>query len=128
MRCLRKSGFKIHVDDFGTGYSSLACLNQFPIDTLKLDRSLIANLTTQRYARKLVEFVLRLAKETNVSLIAEGIETQDQYDLLIEWGCQFGQGYLIARPMLGESYPSFASTWNRKHPSSSLALNRVLRR
>lgn len=128
MRCLRKSGFKIHVDDFGTGYSSLACLNQFPIDTLKLDRSLIANLTTQRYARKLVEFVLRLAKETNVSLIAEGIETQDQYDLLVEWGCQFGQGYLIARPMLGESYPSFASTWNRKHPSSSLALNRVLRR
>jgi len=120
MSSLRRSGFKIHVDDFGTGYSSLACLNQFPIDTLKLDRSLIANITTHAYSRKLVEFVLRLAKETNVSLIAEGIETQEQYDLLIEWGCQFGQGYLIARPMPGESYSSFASVWNRKHPSRAL--------
>jgi len=125
MRSLRKYGFKIHVDDFGTGYSSLACLNQFPIDTLKLDRSLIANITTQPYSRKLVEFVLRLAKETNVSLIAEGIETQEQHDLLIEWGCQFGQGYLIARPMPGESYSSFASVWNRKHSSSVLIPNRA---
>ena len=125
MRSLRRSGFKIHVDDFGTGYSSLACLNQFPVDTLKLDRSLIANITTQPYSRKLVEFVLRLAKETNVSLIAEGIETQEQYDLLIEWGCQFGQGYLIARPMPGESYSSFASAWNRKHPSRALMPNQA---
>ena len=117
MRSLRQSGFKIHMDDFGTGHSSLACLNQFPIDTLKLDRSLIANITTQLHARKLVEFVVRLAKETNVSLVAEGIEIQDQYDLLIEWGCQFGQGYLIARPMPGESYSSFAIAWNRNHLS-----------
>jgi len=112
---LRNQGFKIHVDDFGTGYSSLACLNQFPIDVLKLDRSIIADIASRRYPAKLVEFVLRLARETDVSVIAEGIETQQQLDLLTGWRCRFGQGFLIARPMIAESFAGFAHTWNGKH-------------
>jgi EAL domain-containing protein (putative c-di-GMP-specific phosphodiesterase class I) len=127
MRRLRQVGFKIHIDDFGTGYSSLACLNQFPVDTLKIDRSLIANITTDRYAAKLVEFVLRLAQETNVSVIAEGIELDDQARMLEKWGCQFGQGYLMARPMVGESFIPFAKSWNLQHNTGRMRPRRTIR-
>lgn len=115
LKTLRDAGFKIDIDDFGTGYSSLACLSQFPVDTLKIDRGLIAHITHDRYSAKLVEFVLRLAQETNIKVVAEGIELLEQSTLLNAWGCELGQGFLMARPMKAELILTFADKWNREH-------------
>ena len=96
---LRELGVQLDMDDFGTGHSSLACLLQFPIHILKIDRSVIASMCSGRDAMALVEAVIRLAKNLQIRVIAEGIETIEQLD--IPWGldCTFGQGYLLSRPL-----------------------------
>ncbi len=107
MNELRRAGFKIAIDDFGTGYSSLACLDRFPVDTLKIDRSIIADICTKDFSAKLVELVLKLAAETGITIVAEGIETKSQQDLLKSWGCDYGQGFVLSRPMVPESVSAF---------------------
>ena len=104
---LRNLGVKMDIDDFGTGHSSLACLNKFPIDVLKLDRSIIAGITERGFAATLVEFVLGLAKASAVSVVAEGIETSAQEAALIAGGCEFGQGYLFSKPLPANQIPLF---------------------
>ena len=126
MKAFRCAGFKIDLDDFGTGYSSLSCISQFPIDIIKIDRSIIRNIATDTSSAKLVNFVLRLAEETMVSVVAEGIEQREQMDLLKSWGCDFGQGYLIAKPMPAESVLAFVNRYSHQRSDSRIKPRRIL--
>ena len=86
------------MDDFGTGYSSLSYLSRFPVDALKMDRSfLAANATPQPSG--LAAAIITLGKTLGLEVVAEGIETEEQYQALRELGCGYGQGFFIARPM-----------------------------
>lgn len=107
LRKIKEIGVKLDMDDFGTGYSSLACLHQFPIDVLKIDRSFIASIDRGRDFVALVHAVAQLARNLNISVVAEGIETMDQLLLLQSLECEFGQGYLFGKPMGGEAVINF---------------------
>jgi EAL domain-containing protein (putative c-di-GMP-specific phosphodiesterase class I) len=100
-------GVKLDMDDFGTGYSSLACLHQFPIDVLKIDRSFIANIDRGRDFAALVHAVAQLARNLNIRVVAEGIETADQALILQSLDCEFGQGYLFSKPLPAEEVAQF---------------------
>lgn len=99
---LRALGVKLQIDDFGTGYSSLGALQRLPIDALKIDRSFIANLAPRHGSRQLVEAITSLAHTLGMEVIAEGIETEQQLAVLQAIACDFGQGYLFAKPLLAE--------------------------
>ena len=88
------------LDDFGTGFSALSYLHRFPIQSLKIDRSFVAGLDgdTQAESLALVRAILALAGTLGIDTIGEGIETDEQRRILLELGCQFGQGYLYGRP------------------------------
>jgi diguanylate cyclase (GGDEF)-like protein len=95
---LRDMGVRLVLDDFGTGYSSLSYLRHLPLDTIKIDRTFVAGLDGQA-DRSIVEAVISLAHGLRISVVAEGIETEDQFEMLRAMGCDVGQGYLFARPM-----------------------------
>ncbi|PPD56580.1 MAG: diguanylate cyclase [Methylotenera sp.] len=92
-------GIKVAIDDFGTGYSSLSYLNKFPISEVKIDRSFVNDITLDDNDAKLVKAVIGMALSLGKELIAEGVETQEQADLLKSWGCNIGQGYLFSKPL-----------------------------
>jgi diguanylate cyclase (GGDEF)-like protein len=94
----RALGVRLAMDDFGTGYSSLSCLQEFPLDVLKVDRAFVANATRGRAYAALLHAVVTLADNLGLRVVAEGIETQEQLALLQALGCASGQGYLLARP------------------------------
>ncbi len=96
---LKVIGVKLAIDDFGTGYSSLSYLRELPIDVLKVDKSFVEGIGTSPQRLALVEGIIRIARTLNLNVIAEGIETEVQRDLLVSMGCQFGQGYLLAMPV-----------------------------
>lgn len=97
-RHLKTMGVRIAIDDFGTGYSSLNYLSRLPVDRLKLDKSLVHNLTTQWKDVAIVRAVIELGKELGIAVIAEGVETEKQFQVLKNLGCLQVQGYLLARP------------------------------
>jgi EAL domain-containing protein (putative c-di-GMP-specific phosphodiesterase class I) len=99
---LRALGISVSMDDFGTGYSSLSYLNSFPIDVLKIDRSFVGRMTEGDQPLKIVRTIIELARVLEMDVVAEGIETGEQLELLRELGCRLGQGYLFARPMAAE--------------------------
>jgi diguanylate cyclase (GGDEF)-like protein len=99
MARLRALGVSLSVDDFGTGYSSLSYLQQLPIDTLKIDRSFVAEVEDSWGTRPLVEAIVGLARGLGLGLVAEGVETADQLEALLALGCERGQGYLFAKPL-----------------------------
>ncbi|MGN6725195.1 MAG: putative bifunctional diguanylate cyclase/phosphodiesterase, partial [Tepidisphaeraceae bacterium] len=96
---LRATGAKISMDDFGVGYSSLACLQQFPVDVLKIDRSFIENLSLKHDAEAVIQAMLTLAHGLGLSVVAEGLEAAEQVELLRSLNCDYGQGYFFSRPM-----------------------------
>ena len=96
---LKVIGVKLAIDDFGTGYSSLSYLRELPIDVLKIDKSFVDGIGISQQRLALVEGIIRIARTLNLKVIAEGIETEVQRDLLVSMGCQFGQGYLLAMPV-----------------------------
>ena len=99
LRALKDLGVRIAIDDFGTGYSSLAYLRQFPVDILKIDRSFVSGMTSSKEAAALVRTLIQLGKTIELITLAEGIEHQAQLDALREEGCDYGQGFLFARPL-----------------------------
>ncbi len=96
---LKVIGVKLAIDDFGTGYSSLSYLRELPVDVLKIDKSFVDGIGTSEQRLALVEGIIRIARTLHLNVIAEGIETEVQRDLLVSMGCQFGQGYLLAMPV-----------------------------
>ena len=97
---LRERGILVQLDDFGTGFSALSYLHRFPISTLKIDQSFIAGLNgpEAQSTLALVEGVVSLARTLGINTIAEGIETESQRQILLDLGCDYGQGYLLGRP------------------------------
>ncbi len=96
---LRDAGIQVALDDFGTGYSSLSYLKKFDIDYLKIDRSFTRNLAPDSSDMALSDAIIVMAHKLGLSVIAEGVETTEQRDLLAGAGCDYGQGYLFARPL-----------------------------
>lgn len=96
---LRALGVSLLMDDFGTGYSSLNYLHSFPFNILKIDRSFVNRLTEGEQTRQIVRTIIDLARVLEMDVIAEGIETLEQCDVLRKMGCRYGQGFLFARPL-----------------------------
>ncbi|WP_433062440.1 putative bifunctional diguanylate cyclase/phosphodiesterase [Dactylosporangium sp. CS-033363] len=96
---LRAAGIRISIDDFGTGYSSLSYLHRVPVDTLKLDKSFVDTIAVSDKQRALVRGIVQLAETLQMSVVAEGVETPADDELLRDMGCRYGQGYLYARPL-----------------------------
>jgi len=92
-------GVEVALDDFGTGFGSMTDLKNLPVDVLKLDLSFVQGVTHDKYDRAIVESIIRLGNALNLKVVAEGIETTDIADKLVDLGCQRGQGYLISRPV-----------------------------
>lgn len=104
---LRAAGVRIAVDDFGTGYASLAYLTSLPLDTLKIDRGLIADIVGGSRDRIVVKAMIRLARELNLQVVVEGVEEPAQLYLLEGWGCDLYQGFLGARALSEEELALF---------------------
>jgi diguanylate cyclase (GGDEF)-like protein/PAS domain S-box-containing protein len=96
---LKAIGVRLAIDDFGTGYSSLSYLRELPIDVLKMDKSFVDGIAVSDQRLALAEGIVQIARTLRLEVIAEGIESEIQRDLLTSMGCQFGQGYLLAMPM-----------------------------
>jgi EAL domain-containing protein (putative c-di-GMP-specific phosphodiesterase class I) len=96
---LKKMNIQLEIDDFGTGYSSLSYLQKLPFDTLKIDRSFISELSNGNGSRDIVKAVLELARSLRLGAIAEGVETEEQLDIMRDFGCNYIQGYLFSKPV-----------------------------
>jgi EAL domain-containing protein (putative c-di-GMP-specific phosphodiesterase class I) len=106
---LRERGVSIAVDDFGTGYASLAYLTSLPLDMLKIDRGLIADIVGGERDRIVVKAMIRLARELDLQVIVEGVESTGQLALLAEWGCDLYQGFLGAGALTHEELTRFVA-------------------
>lgn len=95
---LKEMGVLIAIDDFGTGYSSLEYLRQLPIDYLKIDKSFVADLTNSNNSQVIIETIISMAKHLNLQTVAEGVETEQQFEILKSIGCDLFQGYLFGKP------------------------------
>lgn len=100
---IRNLGIQVSLDDFGTGYSSLSHLHSFPINTLKIDRSFITRMEEQSESAEIVRTILALAKHLNMDVVAEGIESEQQLRKLRAFRCEYGQGFLFAKPLEREA-------------------------
>jgi EAL domain-containing protein (putative c-di-GMP-specific phosphodiesterase class I) len=100
---LRRLGISLLLDDFGTGYSSLNHLHSLPFDVLKIDRSFVMRMTEGEQPLQIVRTIVELARVLGMEVLAEGIETCDQYNLLRQLGCRLGQGYLFSKPVPAET-------------------------
>jgi len=110
---IRELGVNLSIDDFGTGYSSLSYLKKFPVSTLKIDRSFIMGLPHNTEDEALVSAILGMASSLNLKVVAEGVETQDQADLLKNKGCQYIQGYLFSKPLPKTEFEDFLLQSNK---------------
>jgi diguanylate cyclase (GGDEF)-like protein len=110
LAALREMGVRMAIDDFGTGYCSLAYLSQFPVDALKIDQVFVQSTERTASGPKMIHALVQLGEALGLDTYAEGIETQEQLDLLLAEGCSRGQGYLFARPLPAADLPSALAT------------------
>jgi EAL domain-containing protein (putative c-di-GMP-specific phosphodiesterase class I) len=101
-------GVQVSIDDFGTGYSSLSYLKRLPIDRLKIDRSFIRDITVSEDAAALSAAIVGLAQSLRLDVVAEGVETTEQLEVLEQLGCHKMQGFLFARPVKSDAVPKLA--------------------
>jgi EAL domain-containing protein (putative c-di-GMP-specific phosphodiesterase class I) len=109
---LREAGLRIAVDDFGTGYASLAYLTTLPLDMIKIDRGLISDLVGGERDRIVVKALIHLARELDLNVVVEGVETAAQLALIAEWGCDLYQGFLGAGALTYEELTRFVAAAN----------------
>jgi diguanylate cyclase (GGDEF)-like protein/PAS domain S-box-containing protein len=112
LKALRAAGMTVALDDFGTGFSSLSHLRNFPVDTIKIDRSFVAGLGESAEDRAIVEAILRLGEALGMTTVAEGVETQAQAEHLRVHGCTLAQGFLFAPALDATDVPAAAETWH----------------
>jgi diguanylate cyclase len=124
---LQHLGIRIAIDDFGTGYSSLAYLRDLPIDTVKIDRSFVRDLTEQdkdaAFSKALVETIVGLARHLELEVVAEGVETETQRTLLKQLGCHIGQGYFFAKPLAAEEFDMYLQKLPKRLTMSAAQMN-----
>ena len=113
---LRDAGIGVSLDDFGTGYSSLAYLKKFDIDFLKIDKTFIHNLSPDSDDMALCEAIIVMAHKLGLKVIAEGVETEDQYDLLVNVGCDYAQGNLFSKPLPASEFELFLTQLQYNQP------------
>ncbi len=118
---LRRLGVSLLMDDFGTGYSSLNNLHAFPFDVLKIDRSFVTRMTEGEQPLQIVRTIIELARVMSMDVVAEGIETIEQYRLLREMKCRYGQGYLFARPLTAEAITEMLRLPDRVLPDPDIS-------
>jgi EAL domain-containing protein (putative c-di-GMP-specific phosphodiesterase class I) len=118
---LRMKGFTLSIDDFGTGYSSMQQLTRIPFTELKVDRTFVMNAATNEAARIILKSSLHLARELNIKAVGEGVETQQEWDLLQDLGCDLAQGYFVAKPMDAAAYMKWTRTLARDATSVFIA-------
>ncbi len=119
---LRRLGVSLLMDDFGTGYSSLSYLHSFPLDVLKIDRSFVGRMTEGEQPLQIVRTIIELARVLGMDVVAEGIESCEQYRLLRDLGCRFGQGFLFARPLPVETLTELLRLPGRVLPDPEAAM------
>ncbi len=122
-------GVGIHIDDFGTGYSSLSYLAQLPVQTIKIDQAFVAQLSDPDANTKVVEAIIALGKAMELEVVAEGVETDQQYAAVRRLGCDLAQGYFIAKPMpaaqLREWHGGYEDTQSLKHGSTVIDIDKA---
>jgi len=109
LKQLRDLGVEASIDDFGTGYSSLSYLHRFPISTLKIDRSFVSGMSNQSENVEIIRSIIMLARNLGMTVVAEGVETEEQLAQLRELGCKHAQGFFFARPVRAEAAAEFLS-------------------
>lgn len=111
----RKEGYSVALDDFGTGYSSLSYLANLEVNNLKIDKSFVEKMITDSKSKSIVRSLLQMAKDLNLTVIAEGVETQEEWDILRKFGCTFIQGYYFSKPLpMSEIFFMLAGTKKKK--------------
>jgi diguanylate cyclase (GGDEF)-like protein len=120
---LKAMGVSLSIDDFGTGYSSLSYLSRFPLDELKIDRSFVVELANSDHNASLVIAIIAMARSLNLRLVAEGVETQEQYNFLTRNGAHVIQGYLFSKPLAAEEMMPLLAPWHFLEQVQTLAGN-----
>lgn len=99
LNVLKELGFLIEMDDFGSGYSSLNLLKDMPVDVLKIDMRFLNRARDDEKARRILQNIMNLSEDLGILSLTEGVETQEQHEMLCDMGCKLFQGYLFAKPM-----------------------------
>jgi EAL domain-containing protein (putative c-di-GMP-specific phosphodiesterase class I) len=107
LAAIKQMGVRIAIDDFGIGYSSLAQIKRFPIDTLKVNRSFIHNLAKNSEDRAITEAIIAMGKTLSLTVVAEGVETQEQLAFLSDHACDAMQGFYFSKPVPHDEFASF---------------------
>ena len=115
LTAIKQMGVRIAIDDFGVGYSSLAQIKRFPIDTLKVDRSFIRDLEGNAEDRAITEAIISMGKTLSLTVVAEGVETQEQQSFLVDHSCDAMQGFYFSKPIEPDQFAAFL----QKHLASS---------
>ncbi len=113
MQLLRIAGVRFSIDDFGTGHSSLAQLSRLPVDELKIDRSFVMNARPDSDAATIITSTIGLGHSMGLSVVAEGVEEPEAWNLLRHLGCDFAQGFLISKPLPSKDVQGFVRTANQ---------------
>ncbi|MBI3231399.1 MAG: EAL domain-containing protein, partial [Burkholderiales bacterium] len=119
----RDAGMQVSLDDFGTGYSSLSYLKKFDIDYLKIDKTFVSNLESDPDNLTLCESIIVMAHKLGLKVIAEGVETEAQRDLLAHAGCDYAQGFFFSGPVAATEFEEFLLAWSKVYQGSNNAIN-----
>jgi diguanylate cyclase (GGDEF)-like protein len=123
---LRANGSRVLIDDFGTGYSGLSYLNRLPIDTIKIDRAFIRDLSTDPTRLPIVHAVIEMCRTLGLSVVAEGVETLEQLQILTEQGCNYAQGFFLSRPVAPRHCRSLLEQLRGTRPLTETVMTRAL--